>query len=186
MMDADLQDDHKEFDRFIKKIEEGYDIVSGYKKNRLDNIEKKIASKIYNKIVNFLFGMNLHDHNCGFKCFKYEVIKKIHIYDHLHRFIAVICKYNGFSVGEIEVEHHKRKYGKSKYGFSRYLIGIKDIIRMKYILSVKKIKLNVLINIAIFMIGILLYKYVLIPLIIYLIIYLWLVYNYHKYYRINN
>ena len=140
MMDADLQDDPNEFDRFITKIEEGYDLVTGYKKKRLDSKEKKFASKIYNKILNLIFNMNLHDHNCGFKCFRSNIIDKIKIYDNLHRFITVLVKYMGYKVSEIEVKHHKRKYGKSKYGITRYFIGFKDILRVKYIVSYKDIK----------------------------------------------
>lgn len=81
MMDGDLQDDPKEIGRFIEKIESGYDLVSGYKKIRLDNLEKRTASKVYNKSLNIIFRMNLHDHNCGFKCFKKEVVDKLKIYD---------------------------------------------------------------------------------------------------------
>jgi len=90
MMDGDLQDDPKEIGRFIEKIESGYDLVSGYKKIRLDNLEKRTASKVYNKSLNIIFGMNLHDHNCGFKCFKKEVVDRLKIYDNLHRFITVL------------------------------------------------------------------------------------------------
>lgn len=138
MMDADLQDDPKEFDNFIKKIEEGYDVVSGYKVNRLDNIEKRYASKLFNKTINFFFKMNLHDHNCGFKCFKKKVIKDININKDLHRFITVFLNDLGYNVGEVEVCHHKRKYGKSKYGISRYFIGLKDLIKVKIMLKKSK------------------------------------------------
>lgn len=135
MMDADLQDDPKEINRFIAKIEEGYDLVSGYKKIRLDNLEKKTASKIYNKVLNLVFKMNLHDHNCGFKCFRKEVLRNLKIYDDLHRFITVFVNAKGYSVGEIPVKHHKRIYGKTKYGLTRYFVGFKDMLRVKFILS---------------------------------------------------
>ena len=135
MMDADLQDDPKEINRFIEKIEEGYDLVSGYKKKRLDNIEKRIASKIYNKVLNIVFHMNLHDHNCGFKCFRRNVLYNLKIYDNLHRYITILVNSMGYKVAEIAVLHHKRIYGKSKYGFSRYFIGFKDLIKIKYIIN---------------------------------------------------
>lgn len=137
-MDADLQDDPQELDHFIAKIEEGYDLVSGYKKIRLDSFEKRAASKVYNHAVNFLFGMHLHDHNCGFKCFRREVINHLRISDNLHRFITVLVNSLGYRVGEIAVLHHKRPYGKSKYGLSRYLIGFKDAIRVKFKIMFKK------------------------------------------------
>lgn len=138
MMDADLQDDPKEINRFIEKIEEGYDLVSGYKKNRLDNLEKRMASKVYNRVINIVFGMNLHDHNCGFKCFKRNVLYDLKIYDNLHRYITILVNSMGYKVGEIDVLHHKRIHGKSKYGLSRYFIGFKDMIRIKYIINHQK------------------------------------------------
>lgn len=135
MMDADLQDDPKEFDNFIKNIEKGYDLVSGYKKIRYDSLEKRLASKLYNKILNLVFNMNLHDHNCGFKCFRRDALSNLKIYENLHRFITVFINSYGLEVSEIEVKHHKRKHGKSKYGISRYFIGLKDIIKVKFILD---------------------------------------------------
>ena len=188
MMDADLQDDPKEIDKFIKKIEEGYDLVSGYKKNRKDSIEKKTASKVYNKFVNLVFRMDLHDHNCGFKCFKKEVLKDLKIYDNLHRYITVFVKEEGYSIGEIEVAHHKRIHGKSKYGITRYFIGFKDMVRVKYILLHQK-KLSFILDImiiAIMALLLLINKILFIVLIcIYLIIYLILLYNLKKYQKFD-
>lgn len=185
MMDGDLQDDPKEIGRFIEKIEEGYDLVSGYKVIRLDNIEKRAASKVYNKVLNLVFNMNLHDHNCGFKCFRRKVIDNIKIYDNLHRYITVFTESKGFKVGEIGVEHHKRIYGKSKYGLMRYFIGFKDIIRVKFIISHSNIKsyikdiiiLLVILTMS-FLINKLLFFIILIGLII---IYPILIYNTNKY-----
>lgn len=184
MMDADLQDDPNEMDNFIKKIEEGYDLVSGYKKNRLDSIEKRYASKIYNKMINLLFNMNLHDHNCGFKCFKKNALKGLKIYDSLHRFITVFVKSNGYKVGEIVVKHHKRIYGKSKYGFLRYFIGLKDMIRVKYIITHRKnisflwdFLLAILVVILFYNYG----KKIIIILCLLALIYGVLIYNLNKY-----
>ena len=187
MMDGDLQDDPKEFDRFISKIEEGYDVVTGYKRNRLDNVEKRLASKLYNKTINLLFKTNIHDHNCGFKCFRYNAVKDIHIYDDLHRFVLVMLIDKGYKISEIDVEHHKRCYGKSKYGLARYFVGFKDTLKMKYILSVKNIKVNILCNLV-FIIFLLILSlrvsiYFLLILIIYIAIFIWLLFNSCKYYK---
>lgn len=183
MMDADLQDDPKEIDKFIEKIEEGYDLVSGYKKNRKDNLEKRLPSKIYNKVLNIFFNMNLHDHNCGFKCFKRNVINDIKIYDNLHRFLTVFIKYKGYKVGEIEVNHHKRIYGKSKYGITRYFIAFKDLIKVKYIVSHQKKHMFLLDFFIIVFLAIgfkLLFNNILMSIIL-LIIYLLLLMSYIKY-----
>ena len=184
MMDADLQDDPKEIDRFIKKIEEGYDLVSGYKKNRLDNFEKRYASKLYNKMINLIFCMNLHDHNCGFKCFRKKVLKNLKIYDNLHRFITVFVKEYGYKVSEITVDHHKRLYGKSKYGFLRYFIGLKDIIRVKFIITHRKKRAFLFDLLFLILIIFLFYKNIntlIIFLCIFAFIYGLLIYNLNKY-----
>lgn len=185
MMDGDLQDDPKEIGRFIEKIEEGYDLVSGYKKVRLDNIEKRTASKVYNKVLNITFKMNLHDHNCGFKCFKRKVLNDIKIYDNLHRFITIFANSKGYKVGEIEVEHHKRKHGKSKYGLTRYFVGFKDMIRVKFIISHKNvysfIKDIVILGIILGILFVLNRVLFLIVFLLLVLIYCLLIYNLNRY-----
>ena len=134
-MDADLQDDPKEFIRFIEKIDEGYDLVVGWKKNRLDPNEKKIASKIFNKVTSSMSGVKLHDHDCGFKCFRKEVVKSLDVYGELHRYLPALAYRNGFNITEIDVEHHKREHGSSKYGMERYMRGALDSLTTMFLLK---------------------------------------------------
>ncbi|USF25739.1 Dodecaprenyl-phosphate galacturonate synthase [Firmicutes bacterium ASF500] len=125
-MDADLQDDPAEISRFIQKLNEGYDLVSGWKYNRQDPLEKRLPSKLFNRVTSGLSGIYLHDFNCGFKAYRKEVVKSIDIYGELHRYIPVLAFRKGFRIAEITVEHHKREFGKSKYGLERYLRGLFD------------------------------------------------------------
>jgi glycosyltransferase involved in cell wall biosynthesis len=127
-MDADLQDDPKEIPRFLEKLNEGYDMISGWKRQRNDPISKTAPSKLFNKVTSALTGLNLHDFNCGFKCYKRELIEKIYLYGELHRYIPVLAVDLGFKVGEIEVEHHPRRHGASKYGWERYARGLIDLL----------------------------------------------------------
>lgn len=134
-MDADLQDDPKEFTRFISKIDEGYDLVVGWKKNRLDSAEKRLPSKLFNKVTSSMSGVKLHDHDCGFKCFRREVVKSLNLYGELHRYVPALAYRNGFRITEIEVEHHKRKHGASKYGLERYMRGALDSLTTNFLLK---------------------------------------------------
>ena len=127
-IDADLQDDPKEFPRFIAKLFEGYDLVVGWKANRLDSIEKRLPSKLFNKVTSNFSGVNLHDHDCGFKAFRREVADSLDLYGEMHRYIPVLAHRQGFRITEIPVEHHKREYGHSKYGVERYLRGLFDFL----------------------------------------------------------
>lgn len=132
-MDADLQDDPKEIPRFIAKIDEGYDMVSGWKQNRLDPAEKRLPSKLFNKFTSTMSGVKLHDFNCGFKAYRREVVDSIDLYGELHRYIPVLANKKGFKIAEIVVEHHERKFGKSKYGASRYLRGLFDSLTTSFL-----------------------------------------------------
>lgn len=134
-MDADLQDDPNEIPRMIEKLDKGFDLVSGWKFNRLDPLEKRLPSKLFNKITSVLSGVDLHDFNCGFKAYKKEVIKDIDIYGELHRYIPVLAHRKGFKITEIKVNHLKRQYGKSKYGFERYLRGLFDSMSTSFLLK---------------------------------------------------
>lgn len=133
-MDADLQDDPKEITRFIEKLDEGYDLVSGWKYNRLDPLEKRLPSKLFNKVTSTMSGVKLHDFNCGFKAYRREVVKSIDVYGELHRYIPVLANRKGFRITEITVTHHKREFGKSKYGFERYLRGLFDSFTTSFLL----------------------------------------------------
>ena len=132
-MDADLQDDPCEIERFIRKLDEGYDVVSGWKYNRLDPLEKRLPSKLFNKVTSTLSGVKLHDFNCGFKAYRKEVIKCIDIYGEMHRYIPVLANRRGFRITEITVTHHKREHGKSKYGWERYLRGLFDSMTTSFL-----------------------------------------------------
>jgi glycosyltransferase involved in cell wall biosynthesis len=127
-MDADLQDDPKEVPRFLKKLEDGADLVSGWKKKRHDPLDKTFPSKIFNALVAKLTGIPLHDFNCGFKCYRGEVARSLNLYGELHRFTPVLASYYGYKIAELEVEHYARKHGHSKYGFERFARGLLDLL----------------------------------------------------------
>ena len=134
-MDADLQDDPKEIMNFIKKIEQGYDLVSGWKKKRKDPIHKTFPSKLFNAITAKFFRLKLHDYNCGFKAYRKEVIKELDIYGEMHRYIPALADSKGFKITEIPVNHRPRKFGKSKYGIERYIRGFLDLLTVKLVTS---------------------------------------------------
>lgn len=127
-LDADLQDDPKEIPRFLQKLEEGYDLVSGWKATRRDPWSRRFLSTIFNRVTCRLTGVKLHDFNCGFKVYRRVVIQEMRLYGELHRFIPVLASWRGFRIGEIEVAHHPRKYGRSKYGAERIPRGFFDLL----------------------------------------------------------
>lgn len=127
-MDADLQDDPKEIPRFLEKLDDGFDLVSGWKRTRHDPLSKTLPSKLFNGVTSRLSGVKLNDFNCGFKCYRREVIDNIRLYGELHRYIPVLAADLGYRVGEIEVEHHPRQHGQSKYGWERYARGFIDLL----------------------------------------------------------
>lgn len=131
-MDADLQDDPEEIPNLIKKLKEGYDLVSGWKKHRKDPLTKTIPSKFFNFITSLITGLKLHDFNCGLKIYKRDVVKNINVYGELHRYIPALAKWEGFKVTEIPVVHHPRRYGKTKFGFSRFIKGFLDLITLVF------------------------------------------------------
>jgi len=132
-MDADLQDDPKEIPNLIAKLDSGADLVSGWKKTRHDPISKTVPSKLFNSITSIMSGIKLHDFNCGLKAYRKGVVDSITLYGELHRFIPVLAGWEGFKVDEIEVEHSRRKYGKSKYGARRFLNGFFDLITVMFV-----------------------------------------------------
>ncbi len=137
-MDADLQDDPKEIPRFIEKIDEGYDLVSGWKKKRKDPITKRWPSKFFNLITSMVFHLRLHDYNCGYKAYRRDAAKSLNIYGELYRYIPAIVWSKGFSVAEIVVTHHKRKFGRSKYGASRLIRGFLDLLTVTMITKYRR------------------------------------------------
>jgi len=127
-MDADLQDDPIEIPRFLESLESGYDLVSGWKRRRHDPLSKTLPSRVFNKVTALTTGVPLHDFNCGYKAYRREVIESVRIYGELHRYIPVLAHDVGFRIGEIEVQHHPRQHGVSKYGLERYVRGLLDLI----------------------------------------------------------
>ena len=133
-MDGDLQDDPAEIPRFLQTMEEGdLDLVSGWKRERKDPISKRYPSKLFNWVTRRLASVPLHDFNCGFKSYRREVLEQIAVYGELHRYIPVLASRRGFTVGEIEVQHHPRRSGVSKYGWDRLYKGLLDLITVLFI-----------------------------------------------------
>ncbi len=127
-MDADLQDDPSEIPSLRRRVEEGYDLVSGWKKIRRDPLSKKIPSRIFNAVTALLTGIKIHDFNCGLKAYRRDVVKTVKVYGELHRFIPVLAHWEGFRIGEMVVQHRARKYGKTKFGMGRFWKGFLDLL----------------------------------------------------------
>jgi len=132
-MDADLQDDPAEIPAFLAKLEEGFDLVSGWKKERHDPLGKTLPSKVFNWTARFITGVKLHDMNCGFKAYRSEVVRELTLYGDLHRFVPALALWRGFSVGELPVQHHPRRFGTSKFGVERFLRGLFDLITVYFL-----------------------------------------------------
>jgi len=132
-LDGDLQDDPREISRFLEKIDEGYDLVSGWKKVRHDPWHKVWPSRVFNRMISRLGGVTLHDHNCGFKCYRADVAKSLTVYGDLHRMIPSLAAMQGFRSTEIEVLHHPRLHGSSKYGVGRFLRGFFDMLTIYFL-----------------------------------------------------
>jgi dolichol-phosphate mannosyltransferase len=143
-MDADLQDDPMEIPNFLKQLEQGgpakngqpftpLDVISGWKKVRLDPWHKTFPSKIFNKMVSNLTDVHLNDHNCGMKCYRAPIFKEVRLYGELHRFIPVLAAARGFKVGELAIQHRARKFGHSKYGVRRFIKGFLDLLTVKFL-----------------------------------------------------
>jgi glycosyltransferase involved in cell wall biosynthesis len=131
-IDADLQDDPAEIPRLVEKIQEGWDVVSGWKKDRKDPISKRLPSKLFNMVTRFLTGIKIHDFNCGLKAYRRKVVKSIDIYGGLHRYIPAIAGQKGFSITEIAVNHRPREFGETKYGGNRLFHGFFDLFTMLF------------------------------------------------------
>jgi glycosyltransferase involved in cell wall biosynthesis len=134
-MDGDLQDDPAEIPRFLEKLEEGYDLVSGWKFPRLDPLSKTFPSRIFNAMVSTLTGVHLHDINNGFKAYRREVIEDSHLklYGEFHRFVPVMAQWRGYRVTEIKVRHHPRQFGSSKFGARRFARGMIDLLNVLFL-----------------------------------------------------
>jgi len=132
-LDADLQDDPKEVPRFLEALAGGLDVVSGWKRVRLDPWHKTLPSKVFNALVGWLTGVRLHDHNSGFKCYRIEVLREVRLYGELHRFVPVLAAARGFKIGEIAIAHRPRRFGHSKYGVRRFVKGFLDLLTVKFL-----------------------------------------------------
>ena len=133
-MDADLQDDPAEIPALIEKLQEGYDLVSGWKRDRKDPMRKTIPSRFFNWVTRLMSGLPLHDFNCGLKAYRREVVKSVQVYGELHRYIPLLAKWAGYDrVAEKPVEHHPRKYGTTKFGVDRFVKGFLDLITVVFL-----------------------------------------------------
>jgi glycosyltransferase involved in cell wall biosynthesis len=131
-MDADLQDDPEEIPALVNELKKGFDLVSGWKRKRRDPITKTIPSKFFNLVTRMLTGIKLHDFNCGLKAYRRDVVKEVKIYGELHRYIPVLAHNLGFRVGEVQVQHRARKYGKTKFGPGRFWKGFLDLVTVLF------------------------------------------------------
>ena len=143
-MDGDLQDDPDELDRFVEAIDGGYDLVSGWKQKRQDPLGKTLPSKLFNATVRRVSGVQLNDFNCGFKAYRVEVVRTIRLYGELHRFTPVLANAEGFRIGELPVTHHPRRWGRSKYGWSRLPKGFLDLLTVTFITKYRQRPMHML------------------------------------------
>ena len=131
-IDGDLQDDPAEIPRLLAKLDEGFDLVSGWKTKRRDPLSRRIPSRIFNSVSGRMSGLRLHDLNCGLKAYRVEVLHGLRIYGELHRFIPVLAHYRGFRVAEVPVNHRPREHGRSRYGMERYVRGFLDLLTVTF------------------------------------------------------
>jgi glycosyltransferase involved in cell wall biosynthesis len=132
-IDADLQDDPAEIPRLLVKLDEGFDLVSGWKTHRRDPLGRRVLSRIFNWVTGRVSGLRLHDMNCGLKAYRAEVVRGMPLYGELHRFIPVLAQYRGFRVAELPVNHRPREHGRSRYGVERYVRGFLDLLTVSFI-----------------------------------------------------
>ena len=131
-IDGDLQDDPDEIPRLLAKLDEGYDLVSGWKTSRQDPLTRRVPSRLFNRVAGWVSGTHLHDMNCGLKAFRAEVAQELTLYGELHRFIPLLAADRGFRVAEVPVHHRPRAHGRSRYGLERYLRGFLDLLTVAF------------------------------------------------------
>src|SRR6266550_3076737 len=132
-IDGDLQDDPAEIPRLLAKLDEGFDLVSGWKTHRRDRLSRRVLSRIFNRVTSAFSGVHLHDMNCGLKAYRADVVHGLRLYGELHRFIPVLAHYRGFRIAELPVNHRPREHGRSRYGVERYLRGFLDLLTVSFI-----------------------------------------------------
>jgi glycosyltransferase involved in cell wall biosynthesis len=143
-MDADLQNDPQDLGKIIAKLEEGYDVVSGWRRRRKDKyLTRILPSRIANGLISWTTGVRLHDYGCSLKAYRREVIKDVRLYGEMHRFLPALCHWAGAKIAEVEVEHHPRKFGKSKYGLSRTLRVVLDLMVVKFLVGYSTMPIRV-------------------------------------------
>ncbi len=132
-IDGDLQDDPAEIPKLLVKLEEGFDLVSGWKTRRRDPLPRRVLSRVFNRVSGWISGVQLHDMNCGLKAYRAEVVRGLRLYGELHRFIPVLAHHRGYRLAEVPVNHRPRDYGRSRYGPERYLRGFLDLLTVSFI-----------------------------------------------------
>ncbi|HXY84885.1 MAG TPA: glycosyltransferase family 2 protein [Gaiellaceae bacterium] len=132
-IDGDLQDDPSEIPRLLAKLDEGFDLVTGWKTKRRDPLSRRVLSHVFNSVTSRFSGVRLHDMNCGLKAYRAEVVHNLHLYGELHRFIPVLAHYRGYRIAELPVNHRPRTHGRSRYGIERYLRGFLDLLTVSFI-----------------------------------------------------
>jgi glycosyltransferase involved in cell wall biosynthesis len=132
-IDGDLQDDPSEIPRLLAKLDEGFDLVSGWKTRRRDPLSRRLLSRIFNTVASRFSGLRLHDMNCGLKAYRAEVVHGLRLYGELHRFIPILAHYRGFRIAELPVNHRPREHGRSRYGVERYVRGFLDLLTVSFI-----------------------------------------------------
>jgi glycosyltransferase involved in cell wall biosynthesis len=132
-IDGDLQDDPAEIPRLLLKLDEGYDLVSGWKTRRRDPLRRRVLSRVFNAVAGLVSGVRLHDMNCGLKAYRAEVVRGLRLYGELHRFIPVLAHHRGYRIAELPVNHRPRGHGRSRYGLERYLRGFLDLLTVSFI-----------------------------------------------------
>lgn len=160
-LDADLQDKPSEIKKILERLEDGVEVVCGWRKYRKDSTKKLISSKFFNALANKFWGLKLHDYNCGLKGYTQEAAKSLKLYGGFHRFIPLLAYQHGFSVEEVAVEHDKRKFGKSKYGFSKLWKDMPDMFTMIFLSRYKDRPLHFfgIVGEVLFVLGILVLGY---------------------------
>ena len=132
-IDGDLQDDPAEIPRLLAKLDEGFDLVSGWKTHRRDRLTRRLTSRLFNAVTSRVSGVRLHDMNSGLKAYRAEVVHGLRLYGELHRFIPVLAHYRGYRIAELPVNHRPREHGRSRYGIERYLRGFLDLLTVSFI-----------------------------------------------------
>jgi glycosyltransferase involved in cell wall biosynthesis len=162
-MDGDLQDDPKEIPRFLEALEGDRDLVSGWKRRRHDPVTKTAPSRLFNTVVRRSTGIPLHDFNCGFKAYRLEVLEELKLYGELHRFIPVMAYWKGFRIGELEVEHHPRRFGRSKFGAGRLFKGMLDFLKVMFLTRYmqRPLQLFGILGLSVWLLGVIGFLYIL-------------------------